>query len=76
MKKSTLQTIVISFLLVLSFSAYLYVNTNAEFQISDSEMSQEEEIIEENTETEITLIEAEFLKKLVKKVASNLPIKL
>ncbi len=75
MKKSTIQTVIISFLLVLSLSAYLYVNTNTQFQISDSETSQQEEIInDENTETEITFIEAELLKKIVKKAASTLPI--
>ena len=73
MKKSTIQTVIISFLLLLSLSAYLYVNTNVQFQVSDSEMSQQEEMIEENTETEITFIEAEIFKKIVKKVASNLP---
>lgn len=74
MKKLIKQSLILVFLLMLSVSAFLYVNVSAVESVSDKDdVKLEEQRMEENTEKDITFIEVEFLKRLIRQGASRIP---
>lgn len=74
MKKLIKQSLILIFLLTISVSAFLYVNVSTVDSVSDKDdVKMEEQRMEENTEEDITFIEVEFLKKLIRQGASRIP---
>lgn len=74
MKKLIKQGLILVFLLMLSFSAFLYVNVSDVKSVSNKDdVKLEEQRMEENTEKDITFIEVEFLKRLIRQGASRVP---
>jgi hypothetical protein len=74
MKNLIKQSFILVFLLILSLSAFLYVNVSAIESVSDKDdVRLEEQRMEENTEKDITFIEVEFLKRLIRQGVSCIP---
>lgn len=74
MKKLINQSLILVCLLILSVSAFLYVNVSTIESVSDKDdVRLEEQRMEESTEEDITFMEVEFLKRLIHQVASRIP---
>lgn len=75
MKKSFLHSILFAFLFALSLCACLYVNLSSIETVSKGEVvdTEQQEMKESNQNTDVSLIEVEFLKKIIKQGVSKLP---
>lgn len=74
MKKMVKQSLILGCLLILSVSAFLYVNVSTIESVSNKDdVRLEEQRMEENTEKDITFIEVEFLKRLIRQGVSRIP---
>jgi|GEM_PF-1888470 hypothetical protein len=74
MKKLINQSLILVCLLILSVSAFLYVNVSTIESVSDKDnVRLEEQRMEESAEEDITFMEVEFLKRLIRQGASRIP---
>lgn len=75
MKKSFLHSFLFAFLFILSMCACFYVNVTAFQKVSKGEVvdTEQQENQELSEKTDVSLIEVEFLKKIIKQGASKLP---
>ena len=66
MKKLIKQSLMLVFLLILSVSAFLYVNVSASQSVSDKDdVRLEEQVMEEKAENDVIFMEIELLKSLI-----------
>ena len=66
MKKLIKQSLMLVFLLILSVSAFLYVNVSASQSVSDKDdVRLEEQVMEEKVENDVIFMEIELLKSLI-----------
>lgn len=75
MKKSFIRSILFAFLFALSVCACLYVNITAVNTVSSGEAVDTEccDFPKNTEETDVSIIEVEFLKKIIQQGASKLP---
>ena len=75
MKKSFVRYMLFAFLFVLSLGACLYVNLTAVDTVSssDADNTEQYDYPKGDEEADASIIEVEFLKKLIKQGASKLP---
>ena len=75
MKKSFIRSMLFACLFALSIGACLYVNLTAVNTVSSGESvdTEQYDYPQDTEETDVSIIEVEFLKKIIQQGASNLP---